>query len=180
MADSSNSGGVSFDVDVRAVAAALKATGQSLGDLTPALKSGAKIVQDEWKHRVPFKTGNLRMRGSGTKASSKNNRKYGGPFAEVYVTDRKVPYAGLQEFGGGVLWHNSGPGARAAQTVKNAYTRVQRADGQFRMYKTIPIPGKTHLNRAGSYFLYPAFDHKKAAACAEVDKLVGKIIKDKF
>ena len=54
------------------------------------------------------------------------------------------------------------------------------ADGQFRMYKTIPIPGKTHLNRAGSYFLYPAFDHKKAAACAEVDKLVGKIIKDKF
>ena len=76
MADSSNSGGVGFDIDVSAVAAALKATGQSLGDLTPALKSGAKIVQDEWKHRVPFKTGNLRMRGSGTKASSKNNRKW--------------------------------------------------------------------------------------------------------
>ena len=156
MADSSNTGGIGFELDVLAVRSALKETGERLNKLTGALKEGAKIVQGEWKHRVPVASGNLRMRGSGVKASSANSRKYGGPFAEVYVTTQKVPYAAVQEFGG----------------------RIPRYQGKAKNQRFTNY--KPHLHKSGSYFLYPAFEDKKSAACAEVDHAVGKLVKEMF
>jgi hypothetical protein len=170
---------IDFDVDIVAVAQAMKKTGERLGHLTTALKSGAKIVQDEWKSRVAVgakgrggstrtvrgktvtrRTGNLRSRGSAVKGSSTLGNRYGGPYAMVYVHTGRVPYAGVQERGGSVMWKGA-----------------KKPGGKVWEY---PIFIKPHTGANQSYYLFPAFDAREADVYDQVDEAVSKLVKEMF
>jgi hypothetical protein len=84
----------------------------------------------------------------------------------------KLPYSGVQEFGGSVWWRSRGGGE---------YARVPIADG-YRMMKAHRIRVKPHNTQAGvdSYYVYPAFAQKQAQIAEIYATSVEELMKKCF
>lgn len=129
----------------------VQATEKDLSQVGEVMVEAAKFILDKAKGKMPRKSGG--MQGSFTV------KKKGQ--AAALITSGKHPYAGVQEFGGPVIWRSKG-----------GYVRVP-VHGEFRMMRMARIPVKAP--KATGYHIYPAIDDNQSG----IQRVVGNAISKK-
>lgn len=146
--------------DIDNLVARLNAAGQSLTQVGEISQEAAKFVLKKAEPRMPERSGKFRGCFKVTKR---------GQTGAYIKSNKAVPYAGVQEFGGKVWWH----------TKDKQFHRVRLANGEFRMMKGAMIPVKK-APPGDSHHIYPAWESNTSQinelVADEVAKRLEKVL----